>query len=53
VLSRIDLGSSWIAEICLLTDLLGELLDMIAATPLHLPPAVRPYPIRLPAACAA
>jgi hypothetical protein len=31
---------------------LGELLDMIAAPSLHLPPAVRPYPIRRPAACA-
>jgi hypothetical protein len=53
VLSGIDLGSSRIAEICLLTDLLGELLDMIPAPSLHLPPAVRSHPIRFPAACAA
>lgn len=49
VLSGINLASPRIEEICLLTDLLEDLLEMIEAPPLHLPPASRPTPLKLPA----
>lgn len=48
VLSGIDLTSPQIADICLLTDRLGDLSETIAAPPMLLPPAGRPALTRCP-----
>jgi hypothetical protein len=53
ILAGINLASSRIEEICLLTDLLQDLLETTEPPPLHLPPASRPAPIKLPAQVAA
>lgn len=53
VLSDLNLTSPQIADICLVTDLLGDLLETIAAPPVLLPPASQPTPVHLSAPNAA
>jgi hypothetical protein len=48
VLSEADLASPRIADICLLTDLLGDILETIGGPTMLLPPASRPSLIQCP-----
>jgi hypothetical protein len=48
VLSDADLASPRIADICLLTDRLGDILETIAGPTMLLPPASRPSLIQCP-----
>jgi hypothetical protein len=53
LLSGFNLASPQVEEICLLTDLLEDLLETIGPRSLHLPPASLPTPVQLPAQHAA
>jgi hypothetical protein len=48
LLSKINLLSPQVEDICLLTDLLGDLLEAIAPHPLLLPPAPHPSALCFP-----
>ena len=53
VLAWINLASPKVEEICLLTDMLEDLLETIEPPPLHLPPAFRPTSVHFPSQPAA
>ncbi len=53
VLADLNLASPQIVEICLVTDLLGDLLETIAAPPVLLPPASQSTRVHLSAPNAA
>lgn len=53
LLSGINLASPQVEEICVLTDLLEDLLETIGPRSLRLPPTSPPTPVHLPAQHAA